>query len=99
MRYTLLSTAARRPWAPGALLGTIMLFAALAIPPAQAGTPDCSDAELPPTSPRDFKCLDEGFRVFTEETFEGNGRTCATCHNGPVATGKSAKGPWSVNRS
>jgi mono/diheme cytochrome c family protein len=24
--------------------------------------------------------IDEGFRVFTEETFDGNGRTCATCH-------------------
>jgi len=24
--------------------------------------------------------IDEGFRVFTEETFEGNGRTCGTCH-------------------
>ena len=24
--------------------------------------------------------IDEGFRVFTEETFFGNGRTCATCH-------------------
>ena len=24
--------------------------------------------------------IDEGFRVFTQETFGGNGRTCATCH-------------------
>ena len=24
--------------------------------------------------------IDEGFRIFTEETFSGNGRTCATCH-------------------
>lgn len=24
--------------------------------------------------------IDEGFRLFTEETFDGNGRTCATCH-------------------
>jgi mono/diheme cytochrome c family protein len=24
--------------------------------------------------------IDEGFRIFTEETFEGNGRTCGTCH-------------------
>ena len=24
--------------------------------------------------------VDEGFRIFTEETFEGNGRTCSTCH-------------------
>lgn len=28
----------------------------------------------------DMLLLDEGFRVFTEETFDGNGRTCATCH-------------------
>lgn len=28
----------------------------------------------------EFEQIDEGFRVFTEETFEGNGRTCATCH-------------------
>ena len=27
-----------------------------------------------------FETIDFGFRVFTEETFEGNGRTCATCH-------------------
>jgi len=24
--------------------------------------------------------VDEGFKVFTQETFAGNGRTCATCH-------------------
>ena len=24
--------------------------------------------------------IDEGFRIFNEETFEGNGRTCGTCH-------------------
>lgn len=24
--------------------------------------------------------VQEGFRLFTEETFDGNGRTCATCH-------------------
>ena len=27
-----------------------------------------------------FALIDEGFRVFTEETFDGNGRTCGTCH-------------------
>jgi hypothetical protein len=26
------------------------------------------------------RLVDEGRRVFTEETFDGNGRTCATCH-------------------
>lgn len=24
--------------------------------------------------------IDEGFRLFTKETFDGNGRTCSTCH-------------------
>jgi len=24
--------------------------------------------------------IDEGFKVFTQQTFDGNGRTCATCH-------------------
>ena len=41
---------------------------------------NCQDAQLPPTTKRDFQCIDEGFRLFTEETFEGNGRTCGTCH-------------------
>ena len=31
-------------------------------------------------TPEEMALLDEGFRVFTEETFEGNGRTCGTCH-------------------
>lgn len=28
----------------------------------------------------DAELIDEGFRLFTEETFDGNGRTCSTCH-------------------
>ncbi|MBT8078231.1 MAG: hypothetical protein KJO31_06620, partial [Gammaproteobacteria bacterium] len=28
----------------------------------------------------EMELIDEGFKVFTEETFDGNGRTCATCH-------------------
>jgi hypothetical protein len=27
-----------------------------------------------------MELIDEGFRLFTQETFGGNGRTCATCH-------------------
>ena len=27
-----------------------------------------------------LRLMHEGFKVFTEETFDGNGRTCATCH-------------------
>lgn len=26
------------------------------------------------------KLIDKGFRLFTQETFDGNGRTCKTCH-------------------
>jgi hypothetical protein len=26
------------------------------------------------------KLIDEGFKLFTKETFDGNGRTCGTCH-------------------
>jgi mono/diheme cytochrome c family protein len=32
------------------------------------------------TSSQLFKLIDEGFRVFTQETWNGNGRTCGTCH-------------------
>jgi hypothetical protein len=28
----------------------------------------------------DFKLIDKGFRIFTEEDWNGNGRTCGTCH-------------------
>lgn len=28
----------------------------------------------------EFLQIDEGFQIFTEETFDGNGRTCSTCH-------------------
>ena len=28
----------------------------------------------------EVQLIDEGFRVFDEETFDGNGRTCTTCH-------------------
>ena len=26
------------------------------------------------------KLIDKGFKLFTQETFKGNGRTCSTCH-------------------
>lgn len=43
--------------------------------------PSCPDVvNDPPATRAEFDCIDEGFRVFTKETFEGNGRTCATCH-------------------
>lgn len=32
------------------------------------------------TAIEEFNQIDDGFRIFTEETFDGNGRTCSTCH-------------------
>ena len=74
---------------PALVAGLGAVAIAVALGPAEAGTKpklgkrgklDCKNAQLPPVSKRDFKCIDEGFRLFTEETFEGNGRTCGTCH-------------------
>lgn len=33
-----------------------------------------------PITQQEAELIDEGFRIFNEETFEGNGRTCGTCH-------------------
>lgn len=33
-----------------------------------------------PTTLEEFNSIDKGFKLFTEETFEGNGRSCGTCH-------------------
>jgi len=33
-----------------------------------------------PISMEEALLIDEGFEIFMEETFEGNGRTCGTCH-------------------
>ena len=33
-----------------------------------------------PTTLEEFNSIDRGFKLFTEETFEGNGRSCGTCH-------------------
>lgn len=69
------SRAAKTMAGLSAALATVVLLA-----PGDAHALDCSNVNLPPTSKNDFKCLDKGFKVFTEETFEGNGRTCGTCH-------------------
>jgi hypothetical protein len=37
-------------------------------------------AQTPPSTLQDFTEIDQGYRIFTEETFAGNGRTCASCH-------------------
>ena len=33
-----------------------------------------------PTTLKEFEAIDRGFKLFTEETFEGNGRSCGVCH-------------------
>ena len=33
-----------------------------------------------PSTLEEFNSIDRGFKLFTEETFEGNGRSCGTCH-------------------
>ncbi len=38
-------------------------------------TPAAADLSL-----EQLQMIDRGFEVFTEETFDGNGRTCKTCH-------------------
>ena len=49
----------------------------------------------------DEALIEEGRRLFLEETFEGNGRTCATCH--PPSLIRSSNGIvrllWSMNRA
>jgi cytochrome c peroxidase len=49
---------------------------------------DCNPATLPP--PQDKLCMlvrrQEGRRLFTRETFGGNGRTCQTCHSRRTGT-------------
>ncbi len=39
-----------------------------------------SSSALAQMTPEEAEQIDEGFRLFTEETFDGNGRTCGTCH-------------------
>lgn len=33
-----------------------------------------------PFSPAELEIIDNGFAIFTTETFDGNGRTCSSCH-------------------
>src|SRR5262245_52489284 len=53
---------------PHFVLGVLLCLAA----------PSSGQAQL--VTPREALLVDEGFRVFTEETFDGNGRKCSTCH-------------------
>lgn len=70
----------RRPWKPAAVLIAAAVFTLSGPNISTADALDCKAVNLPPTTKNDFKCIDKGFKVFTEETFNGNGRTCATCH-------------------
>ena len=63
--------------APG---GVVVCLAGLAMGGAFLPGDAHAACAVPPKTKADFHCIDEGFGVFTEETFEGNGRTCATCH-------------------
>lgn len=45
-----------------------------------AGSLACFASTAQAITEEEANQIDEGFRLFTEETFEGNGRTCATCH-------------------
>lgn len=48
----------------------------------------CNPEELPPRLAQECRSLRraEGRRLFEEETFGGNGRTCATCHSSDTGT-------------
>ena len=62
------ATARRHRGIQAGAAGALFVTAALASGVATAG--------VGPT----FEQIDEGFQLFTEETFGGNGRTCSTCH-------------------
>jgi len=45
-----------------------------------AATAQGSNGANAPFDLSDQKVIDEGARLFFQETFDGNGRTCGTCH-------------------
>lgn len=55
----------------------VLIIASLVIPMTSLVIPIASQGQV--TKER-AALIDEGRRVFTEETFGGNGRTCTTCH-------------------
>ena len=65
-----LSRPRRRSIARAAAIGALVALVPLLSDVAPARAITLEEANL----------IDEGFRIFTEETFMGNGRTCATCH-------------------
>jgi hypothetical protein len=54
--------------------GVVLICFILASNSAQALTPEEEAKKAK------FDQIDEGFRLFTTETWDGNGRTCGTCH-------------------
>ena len=65
-----------RRWPVRAILSAALAIAAASTGQVQAQALSAAQEALK----AQFKQIDEGFRVFKNETFEGNGRTCATCH-------------------
>lgn len=51
-------------------------------------SPDCQPADLEPAEAEQCRVArqHEGRRLFEEETFDGNGRTCVTCHSRETGT-------------
>jgi hypothetical protein len=64
----------RMPLTRSNWLAVILLLLASAPLFAQYGNP------APTFSKDDLKRIEDGFRIFTTETFDGNGRSCGTCH-------------------
>jgi hypothetical protein len=61
---------------PAAVVLLVALLLGLTLFPA------CQDAQTPPPSPEGdlARRIERGERIFFNETFNGNGRTCGTCH-------------------
>ncbi|MBM3226855.1 MAG: hypothetical protein FJZ47_24075 [Candidatus Tectomicrobia bacterium] len=70
-------------WCVPALL-LVLLALTWSAPPTWwwhlAGTIALAAGTSPPGSTPDALLVERGKRLFFQETFEGNGRTCATCH-------------------
>lgn len=76
------STVVRKAAIPGALA---WLALACAEPDGPVG-PDSGDRATAQAGPANQALIAEGERLFSEERFGGNGRTCGTCHPAPTFT-------------
>ncbi len=54
---------------------TLTIHALVLLALGTVGSPRASAFDV-----KKAKLIDEGFKLFTKETFKGNGRTCSTCH-------------------